>query len=118
MRTASCHHHQRSLSGAASKLASSMSMKVLGSAAAAVGRQTSRREHRHKEKKLKPEDSIWKKTIILGEKCRVPDEDEDDILYDEKGNRISTYHHRKSHSGKLSFSGQPSCIEPDELSQK
>ncbi|KAL3650741.1 hypothetical protein CASFOL_007144 [Castilleja foliolosa] len=92
-----------------------MSMKVLGSAAAAIGRQTSRREH--KEKKLKPEDSIWKKTIILGEKCRVPDEDEDDILYDENGNRISTYH-RKSHSGKLSFSGQPSCIEPEDLSKK
>ncbi|KAI4376437.1 hypothetical protein MLD38_014199 [Melastoma candidum] len=41
-----------------------------------------------KQDKLKLEDSIWTKTIILGEKCRVPDDDEG-VYYDNKGNKIS-----------------------------
>lgn len=41
------------------------------------------------EGKLKHEDSIWMKTIILGEKCRVPDEEEGAIIYEGKGKRIS-----------------------------
>ncbi|KAL6523989.1 hypothetical protein OROMI_031084 [Orobanche minor] len=114
MRASSCHHHHQRSNSSASKLVSSVSMRVLGSGV--VGRQSSRREN--KEKKLTHEDSIWKKTIILGEKCKVPDEDDDSILYDEKGNRISTYHHRKSHSGALSFSRQTSCIDHEELSRK
>ncbi|PIN13234.1 hypothetical protein CDL12_14150 [Handroanthus impetiginosus] len=97
LRAASCHHqHQRS-SSAASKLMSSMSMRVLG------GGGGSRRE----EKKLEHEDSIWKKTIILGEKCRIPDEEDDAILYDENGNRISTYH-PKHNGNSISFSRQNS----------
>ncbi|KAI3468110.1 hypothetical protein Pfo_024773 [Paulownia fortunei] len=117
MRAASCQHqHQRSNS-AASKLVSSMSMRVLGSGGS--GRQSSRREGkpRNRDKKMKQEDSIWKKTIILGEKCKVPEEDDDSILYDENGHRISTYH-RKSQSGVLSFSRQTSCIDQEELSRK
>ncbi|GER35407.1 RNA-binding (RRM/RBD/RNP motifs) family protein [Striga asiatica] len=90
--------HRRSNSGA-SKLVSSVSMKV--------------------KKKLKHEDSIWKKTIILGEKCRVPEEeDEETILYDENGNRISAYHHRKTHSGALSFSRPAGLDYREDLSRK
>ncbi|KAL3498658.1 hypothetical protein ACH5RR_041390 [Cinchona calisaya] len=121
-------YHFRSNSSASSssqrKLPTSMSMRVLGKS-----RQASRRdlqdnnnnnnnnnnnsEFKKKEKKLKHEDSVWKKTIILGEKCKVPDEDEDTILYDEKGNRISTYH-RKSTS--MALSRQGSNIDADAIS--
>lgn len=84
----------------ATKLPTSMSMRVFGTGLGS--RQTSKRDNyqmgdfekrKDRDKKLlKHEDSIWKKTIILGEKCKIPDEDEETILYDEKGNRISTYH--------------------------
>lgn len=90
-----------------SKLPTSMSMRVFGNGLGS--RQASKRDHHHhhhhlvvdlekrKDKKLlKHEDSIWKKTIILGEKCRIPEEDDDTIFYDEKGNRISTYHPKSS----------------------
>ncbi|RAL52865.1 hypothetical protein DM860_007633 [Cuscuta australis] len=68
-------------------LTSSMSMRVGGDAG----------KEKKREKKLKHEDSIWKKTIILGEKCKVPDEeDDDDIVYDEKGNKVTPYHPKTS----------------------
>lgn len=41
------------------------------------------------------EESVWMKTIILGEKCRVPnsdDDDEDMVVYDERGNKKRMYH--------------------------
>lgn len=41
------------------------------------------------------EDSLWKKTIILGEKCRVESDDDEDVpVFDEKGNRQKNYHKR------------------------
>ncbi|MED6219748.1 hypothetical protein PIB30_038577 [Stylosanthes scabra] len=40
-----------------------------------------------------PEDSIWMKTIILGEKCKT-DEVDDPIIYEGKGKRIAAYHPR------------------------
>uniref|UniRef100_A0A5K0VTZ3 Uncharacterized protein n=1 Tax=Nymphaea colorata TaxID=210225 RepID=A0A5K0VTZ3_9MAGN len=47
-------------------------------------------------------DLIWKKQIILGERCRVPPsggEDEDDVpVYDEHGFRIAPYHPRTPRS--------------------
>lgn len=55
--------------------------------------------------KMQREDSVWKKRIILGEKCRVPDEDEDDIIYDEHGMKITTFHRKQS---GLSISRQSS----------
>ncbi|KAK7383339.1 hypothetical protein VNO78_29016 [Psophocarpus tetragonolobus] len=51
--------------------------------------------------KLKTDDSVWMKTIILGGKC-VPDEDDDVVIYEGKGKRISAYHPRKSTSVSLS----------------
>ena len=55
---------------------------------------------------MKHEDSIWTKTIILGEKCKVSEEDDDAIIYDNGGNRISAYH-KKTHS-TMSLSRQNS----------
>lgn len=65
-------------------------------------------------KPFKREDSVWTKTIILGEKCQVPDDDEDDtIIYDHKGNRVSTYHPKNPRP--VPFSSSSSCIDPDAL---
>jgi len=100
IRAASYHHRSNSTASSHGKLSSSMSVRLLGNAIAT-------RKEEKKEKKLKREDSVWKKTIILGEKCRVPQEDDDTILYDEKGNRISTYH-PKTPSTALSTSRQNS----------
>lgn len=100
IRAASYHHRSNSTASSHGKLSSSMSVRLLGNAIAT-------RMEEKKEKKLKREDSVWKKTIILGEKCRVPQEDDDTILYDEKGNRISTYH-PKTPSTALSMSRQNS----------
>lgn len=47
--------------------------------------------------KPKPEESVWMKTIILGEKCRVED-GEEAIIYERKGNKISAYHPKSSGS--------------------
>ncbi|KAK7310695.1 hypothetical protein RJT34_08363 [Clitoria ternatea] len=54
-----------------------------------------------KKERLKPDESLWMKTIILGGKC-VPDEEEDAIIYEGKGKRISAYHPRNSTSRSLS----------------
>jgi len=105
IRAASYHHRSNSTASSHGKLSSSMSMKVLGNAIAT-------RMEEKKEKKLNREDSVWKKPIILGEKCRVPQEDDDTILYDEKGNRISTYH-PKAPSTALSMSRQNSGNDSD-----
>ncbi|KAI4377526.1 hypothetical protein MLD38_015133 [Melastoma candidum] len=43
-----------------------------------------------KHEKIKQEDSLWMKTIMLGEKCKVL-EDEDSVFYDNKGNRIASF---------------------------
>ncbi|GMP95119.1 hypothetical protein CsSME_00044288 [Camellia sinensis var. sinensis] len=68
--------------------------------------------NKRQDKNLIHEDSIWKKTIILGERCRVLDED-DTILYDENGNRISTYHPKTPSS--LALSRQTSSIDPEAI---
>ncbi|KAI3505763.1 hypothetical protein L1887_27990 [Cichorium endivia] len=93
------------------KLTSSMSMRLSGKLKGL--KKGSKRENdndKYKDKgndvdKLQRENSVWKKTIILGEKCRVPDEDEDDIIYDENGMRITTFHRKQS---GLSISRQSS----------
>ncbi|OIW12073.1 hypothetical protein TanjilG_15313 [Lupinus angustifolius] len=66
-----------------------------------------------KKAKLKPDESVWMKTIILGEKCN-PDEEEDAIIYERKGEKISAYHPKKSTS--MSLSRQWSYIDPEALS--
>ncbi|KAF5938413.1 hypothetical protein HYC85_022672, partial [Camellia sinensis] len=91
-----------------------------GSAAVAVaicagGGELSPKEdptNKRQDKNLIHEDSIWKKTIILGERCRVLDED-DTILYDENGNRISAYHPKTPSS--LALSRQTSSIDPEAI---
>ncbi|KAL1532583.1 hypothetical protein AAHA92_32571 [Salvia divinorum] len=115
MRTASCGynlHHRRSSSGV-SRLVSSMSLRVMGGGGGAAAEKPSPRI-RERARIFKHEDSVWKKTIILGERCRVPDDDDDDDLklFDEKGNKIITYH-PKSHSGLLQYSRQSTSLDAD-----
>lgn len=72
-----------------------------------------REDKNGKKGKLKHEDSIWTKTIILGEKCKVSDEDDDAIIYENKGNRISAYH--KKTQSTMSLSRQTSHVEPNAI---
>uniref|UniRef100_A0A5B7B3Z4 Uncharacterized protein n=1 Tax=Davidia involucrata TaxID=16924 RepID=A0A5B7B3Z4_DAVIN len=114
LRGEASYHFRSNSTASQGRLSRSMSMRVQGGGR--IWRQLSRREERHekkRERKLNHEDSIWKKTIILGGKCRVPDDEDDAILYDEKGNRISTYHPRTASS--LPVSRQTSFIDPDAI---
>ncbi|ESW33029.1 hypothetical protein PHAVU_001G037300 [Phaseolus vulgaris] len=61
------------------------------------------------KEKLKRDDSVWMKTIILGGKC-VPDEEDDVVIYEDKGKKISAYHPRKSTT--VSLSRQSSYLNP------
>ncbi|XP_023002698.1 uncharacterized protein LOC111496482 [Cucurbita maxima] len=67
-----------------------------------------------RKEKMKEEELIWKKTIILGEKCRVSDE-EDGVIYEGKGKRISAYHPRSPSSMSISISRQSSAIDAEAL---
>ncbi|KAK7321585.1 hypothetical protein VNO77_32382 [Canavalia gladiata] len=66
-----------------------------------------------KKMKLKTKESVWMKTIILGGKC-VPDEEENAVIYERKGKKISAYHPRQSTS--MSLSRQWSQIASSALS--
>ncbi|KAJ1442822.1 hypothetical protein SESBI_00703 [Sesbania bispinosa] len=73
-------------------------------------------DHHKEEKKggkVKGDESVWMKTIILGEKC-VPGEEEDVVIYEGKGKKISAYHPKNSTS--MSLSRQLSSIALDALS--
>ncbi|KAJ0090802.1 hypothetical protein Patl1_13878 [Pistacia atlantica] len=73
------------------KTETSVSMKM--------SRTLSSLKNQDKKKKGKfksDQDSVWTKPILLGERCR-PDE-EDAIIYDNEGNKISTYSHKKTRS--------------------
>ncbi|KAG0488843.1 hypothetical protein HPP92_007654 [Vanilla planifolia] len=58
------------------------------------------------EEEVEEEGSVWKKTIILGEKCRVPENEEEDeeemVFYDESGRRKRNYHPRTPRSTPVS----------------
>lgn len=73
--------------------------------------RTSRRE-----RKGEGEDTIWKKTIILGEKCKVSsDDEEEEEEVDEKGNPQRYYHPRTPRSRRTSRNN--SFSNPDEAPQ-
>ncbi|KAL9313146.1 hypothetical protein ACSQ67_018598 [Phaseolus vulgaris] len=78
-----------------------------------VARNWDVKEEKVKGPKLKAEDSVWMKTIILGEKC-VPDAEDDPVIFEGRGKRISAYH-TKRHT-VVSISRQTSFIDPDALS--
>ncbi|CAN4101580.1 unnamed protein product [Withania somnifera] len=89
------------------KLSTSTSMKTFSRALTQC--------HEKSNSKPKNEDSIWKKQIILGEKCKVSNQDEDDdtILYDENGNRILIYHSKQLNV--MSVSRQSSEINTNSI---
>ncbi|EXC57042.1 hypothetical protein L484_000786 [Morus notabilis] len=92
------------------KIAASLSMRVTRSLSMVRNRDQVK-EETSKKGKLKTEDSIWMKTIILGEKCRVPNEEEEGVIYQGQGRRISAYHPRTASS--LSISRQCSFIDQE-----
>ncbi|GKC92840.1 hypothetical protein Tco_1158282 [Tanacetum coccineum] len=103
LRASSYHVPSSSKTFHNAKLTSSMSMRLSGRF---KGLRKGSKRHDNDENfdndKLTREDSVWKKTIILGEKCRIPDEDDDDIILDENGQRITTFHRRQSCSSSIS----------------
>ncbi|PWA37799.1 hypothetical protein CTI12_AA587100 [Artemisia annua] len=86
------------------KLTSSMSMRLSGRFKGLNKKGSKRYDNDENldNDKLTREDSVWKKTIILGERCRIPDEDDDDIILDENGQRITTFHRKQSCSSSIS----------------
>lgn len=79
-----------------------------------ISRSVSMRHHHHSNKKrgkLKvDQDSVWSKAIILGEKCR-PDDEDDTIFYDNKGNKISPYHKKAQSNFSASLSRTNSKVD-------
>ncbi|THU48277.1 hypothetical protein C4D60_Mb09t24540 [Musa balbisiana] len=71
--------------------------------------RTSRRERHGKGNDS--EDSLWKKTIILGEKNRISTDDEEEVV-DENGNRQRHYHPKTPRSRQTSRNN--SFAHPDE----
>lgn len=90
----------------------SMSIKVPRSLSVVRNHLDEGRQRR--KERIKGEDSIWTKTIILGEKCKVPDE-EDGVIYEGKGKKISAYHPRAQSSMSITISRQGSAIDPETL---
>lgn len=91
----------------------SMSIKVPRSLSV-VRNHLDEGKQRRKDK-IKGEESIWTKTIILGEKCKVSEE-EDGVIYEGKGKKISAYHPRAHSSMSISMSRQNSAIDAEALS--
>uniref|UniRef100_A0A7N0V780 Uncharacterized protein n=1 Tax=Kalanchoe fedtschenkoi TaxID=63787 RepID=A0A7N0V780_KALFE len=58
--------------------------------------------------KLEKEESVWMKTIILGEKCRVED---DAVIFDQRGLKLTAYHPKVPSS--LPVSRTSSYFHPD-----
>ncbi|XVE97698.1 hypothetical protein REPUB_Repub03eG0041300 [Reevesia pubescens] len=67
------------------------------------------------KRRLKADDSVWRKRIILGEKCKVSydDDDDDDVIYNGKHNTVSAYHPKTLST--MSISRTNSFREPDTI---
>lgn len=102
-------YNNSNLKKVASERRASFSLSLKMPRSLSVARNWDNKEDKHKGK-VKTEDSVWMKTIILGEKC-VPDE-EDPVIYEGKGKKISAYH-PKSYS---TISRQNSFLEADVFS--
>lgn len=102
--TSSCNNLTRNVS--LQRFEKSLSIKI--------SRSWSMRHHHHSNKKkgkLKvDQDSVWSKAIILGEKCR-PDDEDDTVFYDNKGNKISPYHKKTQSNFSASLSRTNSQID-------
>jgi len=74
-----------------------LSLSIKMPRSVSVARNWDHKDHREdkiKGPKLKAEDSVWMKTIILGEKC-VPDAEDDPVIFEGRGKRISAYHTKR-----------------------
>ncbi|XP_038981102.1 uncharacterized protein LOC120110357 [Phoenix dactylifera] len=87
------------------KLSMSLSMKLPDKLSKIKINRKERREQ-------SVEDSIWMKTIILGEKCKVPsDDDEAAAVFDDNGNRRRSYRPRTPRSLPISRSNSFMGVE-------
>ncbi|KAK7410152.1 hypothetical protein VNO78_00698 [Psophocarpus tetragonolobus] len=95
------------------KIPTSLSIKMPRSFS--VARNWDQKEDKNKGNiagKLKVEDSVWMKTIILGEKC-APDEEDDPVIFEGKGKRIAAYHTKRNTT--MSIGRQTSLFDSDAL---
>ncbi|CAL1370485.1 unnamed protein product [Linum trigynum] len=99
--TYSCNNFVATTSISRKNLTKAMSMNLKRSVSEA--KKQDREERKIKREKMRNEDSVWMKTIILGEKCKVPDQEDDmDVIFDGKGRKVSAYHPRTMSSYGLS----------------
>ncbi|CAN0881982.1 hypothetical protein LINGRAHAP2_LOCUS14544 [Linum grandiflorum] len=105
--TYSCNNFSRTTSVSRRNMSKAMSMNLKRSVSEAKKQYHVEKKER---KKLKNEDSVWMKTIILGEKCKVPGDEEDDdeeetaqVLVDGKGRKVRAYHPRTMSTYGLSM---------------
>lgn len=136
----SCNDMAGKASSDQKKISASLSMKVI-TRSLSMTRTCAHRDHNNKEDhdqiinknmmvNMDHQDSIWMKTIILGEKCRVPDhhgdggnnrdqvdqEERRAVIYEGfNGVKITAYHPRTASS--LSISRQCSFAEHDSISR-
>ncbi|CAI0381647.1 unnamed protein product [Linum tenue] len=99
--TYSCNNFVATTFISRKNLTKAMSMNLKRNVSEA--KKQDREERKNKREKMRNEDSVWMKTIILGEKCKVPDQEDDmDVIFDGKGRKVSTYHPRTMSSYGLS----------------
>uniref|UniRef100_A0A7N0VE09 Uncharacterized protein n=1 Tax=Kalanchoe fedtschenkoi TaxID=63787 RepID=A0A7N0VE09_KALFE len=105
--------HKSSGGEAGSKL-SCMSMKV-GGRSLSMSMRWSRKDAAGQKMraKLEKEESVWMKTIILGEKCKVADDEDDAVIFAERGVKVTAYHPKAPTS--LPVSRTSSYIDPDAI---
>lgn len=81
------------------KLAFNLSMKAINNLPRTLS--VARLRDHQQPKKPKAEDSVWMKTIILGEKCQVNRDQEGEesaVIFEDKGKTVTAYHPRTKSS--------------------
>lgn len=114
IKSASYHVGGSSSKSQGAKLTSSLSMRLSGrwkGLKKVLKNDESCNDLVFENDKMTRSDSLLSKTIILGGKCRIPDEDEDHVILDENGQPITTFHRRQSCS---SMSRQSSNTNEDQ----
>lgn len=94
------------------RLSFNLSVKMPRTLSVARRRDPPKEDTIKKIKKAKPEDNVWMKTIILGEKCQVPDDQEDAVIYEGKGKKVSAYHPKTKSTPSCSHF---SFVDPGDL---
>ncbi|KAJ0971335.1 hypothetical protein J5N97_019294 [Dioscorea zingiberensis] len=92
-------------SSSASKRKLSMSLSVRIPEGLQRVKLRKREKQEKDEEEEEDQESLWKKTIILGDRCRIPsDEEGEAVVFDRRGNRVRNYRPRTPRSLPVSRS--------------